>query len=124
MTWECLSTATVDALIYPGLGFGAMLAQARSVTDGMIMAGAQRLASLSPAISDPDLGLLPDLDDAPHANFEIGIAVAEKALEEGIAGAPWIDDVKAGKTTVRKLAEKKHWFPRYSEYVYDPQGEM
>lgn len=124
MTPERLSTATIDALIYPGLGFGAMLAQARSVTDGMIMAGAQRLASLSPAISDPDLGLLPDLDDAPHANFEIGIAVAEKALEEGIAGAPWIDDVIAGKTTVRKLAEQKRWFPRYSEFVYDPQGEM
>lgn len=87
------------------------------------MAGAKRLASLSPAIRDPDLGLLPDLEDAPDANFEIGIAVAEKAVEEGIAAAPWVDDVKAGKTTVRKLAEQKRWSPRYSEYVYDPQGE-
>ncbi|KAF8706310.1 hypothetical protein AX14_013808 [Amanita brunnescens Koide BX004] len=112
-----------NALLYPGLGFGAILAQPRRLTDSLIMAGAKRLASLSPAIRDPDLGLLPDLEDAPDANFEIGIAVAEKAVEEGIAAAPWVDDVKAGKTTVRKLAEQKRWSPRYSEYVYDPQGE-
>ncbi|KAI9513089.1 hypothetical protein F5148DRAFT_1158637 [Russula earlei] len=42
-----------DALIYPGLGFGAVIAKARSLSDSMILAGAQRLASLSPALKDP-----------------------------------------------------------------------
>lgn len=113
-----------NALIYPGLGFGTMLAQPRKLTDSMIVSGAQRLASLSPALQDPDQGLLPDFGDAPQVNFEIGVAVAEKAVEEGIATASWVEDVKAGKTTVRELALEKLWLPRYSEYVYDSEGEL
>ena len=65
-----------NALVYPGLGFGAMLAKSKRVTDTMIIAGAQRLAALSPALADPDDALLPDFGDAPDVNFEVGVAVA------------------------------------------------
>ncbi|KAF8636156.1 hypothetical protein AX17_003751 [Amanita inopinata Kibby_2008] len=81
----------------------------RRMTDTMLVAGAQRLASLSPALRDPDHGLLPDLEDAPWVNFEVGIAVAEQAVKEGSAGAPWVEDVKAGRATVRQLASEKVW---------------
>ncbi|CAA7263476.1 unnamed protein product [Cyclocybe aegerita] len=37
-----------NALIYPGLGFGAILAQSKRITDTMLIAGAKRLAALSP----------------------------------------------------------------------------
>ena len=34
-----------NALIYPGIGFGAVLSQSRSVTDTMLIEGAKRLAT-------------------------------------------------------------------------------
>jgi malate dehydrogenase (oxaloacetate-decarboxylating) len=106
-----------NALLYPGLGFGAVLSKARLLTDSMILAGAQRLASLSPALKDPDDALLPDFADAPSVNFEIAVAVAEQAIAEGIANVQW------GDQEVRENAKKMQWLPMYLEYVYDENGE-
>ena len=62
----------------------------------MILAGARRLASLSPALKDPDDALLPDIAVAPEVNFEVAIAVAEHAIEEGVAEVDFgVDDVRA-----------------------------
>jgi malate dehydrogenase (oxaloacetate-decarboxylating) len=106
-----------NALIYPGLGFGAVLSKARSLSDSMILAGAQRLAALSPALKDPDEALLPDFADAPDVNFEVAVAVAEQAIAEGIAGVKWNDQ------EVRERAKVVQWLPIYGEYVYDENGE-
>ncbi|KAG2153594.1 uncharacterized protein EDB93DRAFT_1135648 [Suillus bovinus] len=105
-----------NALIYPGLGLGSMLSQSRRMTDGMIIAGARRLASLSPALKDPDSGLLPDFQDGPAANLEVAIAVAEQAFDEGIQGVSW------SREEVRTKAEDKQWKPVYGVYEYDEQG--
>ena len=108
---------TPDALIYPGLGFGAVLAKARSLSDSMILAGAQRLASLSPALQNADDALLPDFAEAPGVNFEIAVAVAEQAIAEGISNVEWNDQ------EVRERAKELQWLPIYGEYVYDKNGE-
>ncbi|KAI5828245.1 hypothetical protein K523DRAFT_417770 [Schizophyllum commune Tattone D] len=106
-----------NALIYPGLGFGAVLSRSREVTDNMIIAGARRLAALSPALTDPDNSLLPDLQDAPDVNLEIAVAVAEQAIEDGTAGVSW------AKEEVRDRAKEKIWEPVYQEYVFDENGD-
>ena len=80
-------------------------------------AGTQRLAQLSPALTNPDDALLPDFGDAPAVNLEVGIAVAEAAIEEGVAGVDWKKD------EVRTKAVEKQWKPEYGVYVYDPNGE-
>ncbi|KAJ8085144.1 hypothetical protein PM082_003928 [Marasmius tenuissimus] len=84
----------------------------------MIIAGARRLAALSPALKDPDAALLPDFGDAPDVNFEVGVAVAEQAIEEGIAGVDW------KKEEVREKAREKVWKPIYGEYEYDEGGQV
>lgn len=106
-----------DALIYPGLGFGAMLAKSRILTDTMIIAGAQRLASLAPALKNPEDALLPEFGDAPAVNLEVAIAVAERAIDEGNADVDW------NKEEVRDQAIRKQWRPVYGTYVYDPNGD-
>ncbi|KAF8993105.1 hypothetical protein BDQ17DRAFT_1392717 [Cyathus striatus] len=123
-----------NALIYPGLGFGANLAQSRRVTDTMLLAGAKRLALLSPAIKSESSSaeyngesILPDVQDAPKVNFEIGVAVAEQAVREGSAGALWAhvekeEDAERVVKEVRQRAAEKVWVPWYSRYVYDPLG--
>ncbi|EKM61641.1 uncharacterized protein PHACADRAFT_156892 [Phanerochaete carnosa HHB-10118-sp] len=105
-----------NALIYPGLGFGTMLTQSRSMTDRMIIAGTQRLAALAPALKDPDLPLLPDFHIAPHVNFEVAVAVAEQAIEDGSAGIDW------KKSEVRERVKAAQWEPVYKNFVQDPKG--
>ncbi|KAI0714626.1 hypothetical protein C8Q76DRAFT_617815 [Earliella scabrosa] len=106
-----------NALIYPGLGLGAMLSKARTLTDTMIIAGARRLASLAPALQDPDAALLPDFEDAPQVNCEVAVAVVEQAIEEGSADVDWKKD------EVRERVREAQWKPVYGRYIYDPEGE-
>ena len=124
-------------MIYPGLGLGAILSATRSLTDTMIIAGAQRLAQLAPssnaeARSD---SLLPDFGDSPKVNFEIAVAVCEQAVEEGLAGLEWEEwyegedgdgkkKLKEGwREEVRRRARERAWKPLYGEYIYDKDGE-
>lgn len=116
LTVNIYSPFPVDALIYPGLGFGAMITQSRSMTDTMIIAGTQRLAALAPALEDPDQPLLPDFHDAPKVNFEVAVAVAEQAIEEGSAGVDW------KKSEVRERVEAAQWEPVYPDFAYDAHG--
>ncbi|KAI0726870.1 hypothetical protein C8Q72DRAFT_926115 [Fomitopsis betulina] len=105
-----------NALIYPGLGYGAMITQARSLSDTMVIAGARRLAALSPALSDPDSALLPDFSDARSINTEIAVAVAEQAIEEGLAAVEWKKD------EAREHIVKQMWQPVYPNLEFDPNG--
>lgn len=108
---------TIDALIYPGIGFGAVVSKSRALTDSMIIAATRRLASLSPALKDPDDGLLPDFGDSPVVNLQVAIAVAEQAVEEGQAG------ISCRKEDVERLVSEAQWKPVYGQYVYDVDGE-
>ncbi|KAF9225219.1 hypothetical protein BS17DRAFT_778315 [Gyrodon lividus] len=107
-----------NALVYPGLGLGAIISKSRRMTDGMIIAGAQRLASLSPALKDPDDALLPDFEGAPRANLEVAIAVAEQAFDDGVADVDW------KKEETRTKVEEKQWKPVYGRYEYDDHGAV
>ena len=95
-----------------------MCTQSRKVTDSMIITAAQRLASLSPALIDPDGALLPDFSDSPSVNFEIAVSVAERAVDEGLAGVAY-----SREEASEKLKELQ-WKPIYAKYVYDKNGEL
>lgn len=94
-----------------------MITQASILTDTMIIAGARRLAALSPALKDPDNPLLPDFTDAREINFEVAVAVAEQAILEGSAGVEWRKD------EMREKIRANMWIPEYAKYVYDERGE-
>lgn len=82
----------------------------------MIIAAAQRLAALSPALTDPDNPLLPDFADAYEVNYEVAVAVAEQAIKDGVANVNWSDE------EVRKNAKEIRWEAEYGEYIYDEKG--
>lgn len=91
-----------------------MVTQARTLSDTMIIAGARRLASLSPALHDPDNALLPDFSEAREVNTEVAVAVAEQAIAEGSAGVDW------DREEVRDRIAEKQWIPEYPDFIYDP----
>ncbi|KAG8869307.1 NAD-dependent malic enzyme, mitochondrial [Serendipita sp. 405] len=121
-----------NALIYGGIGHGAILARAKKVSDGMLIAAVQRLAQLSPALKSHqgETGkegnvqdaegnlppLLPDFETAPDTNFEVSIAVAQCAIDEGLAR------IDFDPSQLREKADIARWQPVYPRYTYDANG--
>ena len=76
-----------NAYIFPGVGLGAIVAEAERITDHMFMTAAKTLASM---VCDDDLdagALYPPLSDIRKVSLEIAVAVAEEAFETGNARA-------------------------------------
>ena len=73
-----------NSFIFPGLALGILVAQARRVTDGMIMAAAKALASLSPSKKDRGAPLLPAIGESRQVAIVVSEAVARQAVAEGL----------------------------------------
>jgi hypothetical protein len=63
----------------------------------MLMAGVHALASLSPALHNPEASLLPDLADVRKVSVEVAAAVVRQAVEDGNATDQETIDVVQGK---------------------------
>jgi malate dehydrogenase (oxaloacetate-decarboxylating) len=76
---------TNNSYIFPGLALGILVSRARRVTDGMIMAAATTLASLSPAVEDAKAPLLPPIGDSRKVGLAVAQAVAKAAIAERVS---------------------------------------
>ena len=76
----------------------------------MLVAAVKALAAMSPALKDPDKGLLPDVVDVREISVKIAKAVIKQAVEEGLAteeGIPNSDD------DLDEWVREQMWEPRY-----------
>jgi malate dehydrogenase (oxaloacetate-decarboxylating) len=76
---------TNNAYVFPGIGLGAIAVRATRISDGMLMAAARALAEVSPARTDPNANLLPDVTDLRLVSYHVALAVAAQAIAEGLA---------------------------------------
>ncbi len=93
-----------NAMLYPGLGLGAIVSRSRLISVGMLTAAANALSSLV-AVRLPGASLLPHIDDLRSVTVTVAVAVAEAAVAEGLAG------VKLGD--VVQQVEDAMWQPAY-----------
>jgi malate dehydrogenase (oxaloacetate-decarboxylating) len=73
-----------NALLYPGLGLGTIVSGAEHVTDGMLLAAAEAVAS-QVDVSEPGASLLPPVDNLRASSATVAIAVARAAQADGVA---------------------------------------
>jgi malate dehydrogenase (oxaloacetate-decarboxylating) len=83
-----------NALVYPGIGLGTIVARARRVTDGMLLAAAEAVAGLVDA-SRLGSGLLPSVENLRAASATVAVAVARQAVADDVAEVNWPDPVQA-----------------------------
>jgi malate dehydrogenase (oxaloacetate-decarboxylating) len=82
-----------NALLFPGLGLGVVVARARLVTDGMLAAAAAAVAQ-AVEVSAPGAPLLPLLDAVREVSVDVACAVVRAAVAEGVAEVR-VDEVEA-----------------------------
>jgi malate dehydrogenase (oxaloacetate-decarboxylating) len=100
---------TNNSYVFPGIGLGAIAAQARRISDGMLMAAARAVAEASPARLDPDANLLPPVTELRDVSYHVALAVAAQAQAEGLADATDRDALEA-------RVRAKMWTPVYRPY--------
>ena len=83
-----------NALIFPGLGLGAIVARARRMTDRMILAAAEAVAGLVDATTG-GASLLPQINDVRETSVAVATAAARAAAQDGVARAKLEDDLEA-----------------------------
>jgi malic enzyme len=76
-----------NAFIFPGVGLGALVAEAREITEGMFTAAAARLADLVRAEDLAAGSVFPPIAELRAVTAEIGIAVAREARGAGVGRA-------------------------------------
>ena len=93
-------------LAFPGLGLGVLAAKPTQVTDNILWAASQALSRYT---EGSEHTLLPIIKDATEASRQVAIAVAQCAINEGLA------QVNSDKTA-EELVEAERWEPRYLSY--------
>ncbi|NQV51146.1 MAG: NAD-dependent malic enzyme [Candidatus Marinimicrobia bacterium] len=99
-----------NMFIFPGVGLGASICQAKKVTDAMFYAAAKTLAEM---VTEEELSLrtvYPDLRKIRKISATIAVGVCEMAFDNGLAGIERPADIAA-------FVEGKMFQPQYSKYV-------
>lgn len=95
-----------NALLYPGLGLGVIVSGASRVTDGMLLAAAQAVASqVDP--TGPGASLLPPVENLRTSSATVAVEVARQAEADGVATASHDNLIQAVQDAM--------WQPVYSE---------
>ncbi len=98
--------------IFPGVGVGALVAQATKVTDAMFIAGSKAISAM---VTDDQLQkgmMLPEMKEIRRASFEVALAVAKEARETGIGR-------QLSDSHLMALIAKAQWEPHYFPYRSD-----
>ncbi|EAV9827513.1 NAD-dependent malic enzyme [Listeria monocytogenes] len=93
-----------NALLYPGLGLGALVTRAKYITDGMLAAASMAVAKqISP--NKAGAALLPHVRTLRETSRAVAIAVANQAIKENIH--------QVELTNVTEAIEREMWQPIY-----------
>lgn len=98
-----------NALVFPGLGLGAIVARATRVTDAMLAAASAAVAGRVDT-DTPGAPILPPVPELRETSVAVAVAVAHAAAEAGVAGAEVGEDIEA---RVREAM----WEPAYPDIV-------
>lgn len=99
-----------NVFIFPGLGLGAIVAEAAQVTDSMVSAAA---FSLAEQVSEAELNsgsLYPSVTRLREVSRAVALAVAKQAREDGVT-------MDFGDQELETRLEEAVWEPGYPEYL-------
>ncbi|WP_216324421.1 NAD-dependent malic enzyme [Deinococcus aestuarii] len=98
-----------NAFIFPGLGFGSVLAGVREITDEMVLESAYALADYTARVH-PDR-LYPPVAELPAASVEVAVRVTRQALRDGVAQETGLNELD--EQALIEFVRTRFWKPKY-----------
>lgn len=91
-----------------------MLSRSKLLSDKMLVAAVKAIAAQSPALKDPDKGLVPDIMDVREISVQVAKAVIQRAVEEGFATEK---DIPEKDEDLKEWIREQMWEPRYRPLI-------
>lgn len=98
-----------NSYIFPGIGLGVIAGKARLISDEMLMAASNALASASPLANTGTGELLPPLTQIADLSRQIAYAVARVAMEQDLA-------LEMTEEALQESINRHFWRPEYRPY--------
>ena len=100
-----------NAFVFPGLGFGSILAKARESTDNMVLEAAYALAENTPVEAIEEGRVYPRIADLQEVSLKVAARVMRRAVLDGVAA----EFSLRGKTLqeLEAFVRTRFWFPKY-----------
>ncbi len=100
-----------NAFIFPGLGFGAILSEARQITDSMVLEASQALADYTIEKYVEGGLIYPPIRDLQETSIRVATQVCRRAIADGVAARTDIpEDVEA-------FVRERFWHPSYLPFI-------
>jgi malic enzyme len=99
-----------NVFVFPGVGMGAVVAEAKQITEEMFLTAARALAG---QVSDERLAagaLYPPVESLNEISHAVALAVAREAVDSGVAGV-------APGTDLEAVLDEAMWWPSYVPYI-------
>jgi malate dehydrogenase (oxaloacetate-decarboxylating) len=104
-----------NVFIFPGVGLGALAIEASVVTDEMITAAARRLSEIVPRDNLDINCVYPHPSELRKVCREVAMAVAEMAMEQGVARKTFAPE------KLYDHISNRMWVPKYAKYTRGPE---
>lgn len=98
-----------NVFVFPGVGLGCIVAEARQVTDSMFLVAARELAGCVSEERFNSGALYPDQNDLREVSRRIAVAVHREVVRLGL-GVPRSD------AEIEKAVSDAMWYPEYASY--------
>lgn len=100
-----------NAFVFPGLGFGAILADASEITDNMVLAAAYALADYTRERHGGEGLLYPPVSELRAVSLEVATRVLTQAITDGVART-----TKVTPENAAAYVRAKAWNARYAPF--------
>jgi malic enzyme len=113
VTWQDQPRVVAQAnnvFIFPGVGLGAVVAEARTISEPMFLVAARALAA---QVTDERLAegsLYPPVEALAQISRQVAIAVAGEAVRSGVAGI-------GPEVVLASAVDEAMWHPAYVPYI-------
>jgi malic enzyme len=98
-----------NVFVFPGIGLGAIVSEARRIGEAMFLAAARALAAETTDERLAQGALYPPVRDLGRISRSVAVAVAAEAMRSGLAGIPPESDLAAE-------VDAAMWWPAYAPY--------
>ena len=98
---------------FPGIGLGALVSQATTITDNMLNQAAIALANSTRKYNSLNGQLFPSISKIPLISKDIAVALGMQAIRDGVSTAKKIKT----RSDLVEAVNNKFWIPKYGNIV-------